>query len=770
MNDGLYYLAGALPATPDPTQEQPPWETTEVVGKALPRIDAYERVSGTAEFPSDVALPGMLYGAIVRCPHAHARVLGVDTRNAEKMPGVWAVACDSTPGADLPWHFAGDEPIARLFDPHCRYAGEAVAAVAAETPYQAWDAVRAIAVDYEVLPFVVDENEALAPGAPEVRDGGNRAGEPQVYERGDLSQGFAEADVVLEEHYHTACVIHTPLESHGCVARWDGNQLTLWESSQGVYAVQSRLARAFDLPLSHVRVIGHYVGGGFGSKLATGKFSPIAALLARKTGRPVRLFLTREETFLCMGNRPANFMRLKAGVKKDGTLTALEFEGLGSGGAYSGSGTGILDWQIRDLYRCPNVRTECHNVYIHAGEQRPMRAPGHPQGSWALEQMLDALAEKIGIDPVELRLQNLTAVSQGRGDIPYTSTGFKECLERGAEEFGWTRAKSRSAGKGPIVRGVGMAGCLWIAGAGGPPSTVIVKYFVDGSVNLNMGASDLGTGTKTVMAMVVAEELGVDLDRIQIEHADTGTTQFATPSGGSKTVPTESPAVRAAAIDCRDQLLAMAAEQLEVPASELTLKAGEVISTKNPEVQIAVGDVEAFQRARIVVGIGYRGPNPEDKAICPFGAQFCEVEVNTRTGEVRVVRFLGAHDSGRVMNRKTFDNQVYGGITMGIGFATTERRVLDRNQTGKMVNDNWHDYKIPTAMDIPAEIVSVPIDPGDIECNTTGAKGVGEPVTIPTAAAIANAVYHATGVRVTETPINPTRLLEGLQAKKQGRS
>ncbi|MCP4664554.1 MAG: xanthine dehydrogenase family protein molybdopterin-binding subunit [bacterium] len=768
MNEGLYYLAGALPATPSPSQEQPPWEKTEVVGKALPRVDAYERVSGTAEYPSDVALPGMLYGAILRCPHAHARVRSVDTRKAQKMPGVWAVATDSTPGADLTWYSAGDKPIARLFDPHCRFAGEAVAAVAAETPYQAWDAVRAIAVDYEVLPFVVDEEEALAPGAPEVRDGGNRAGEPQVYERGVVSQGFAEADVVLEENYRTACMIHTTLEPHGCVARWDGNKLTVWESSQGVYRVQSRLARAFDLPLSHVRVIGHYVGGGFGSKLATGKFSPIAALLARRTARPVRLFLTREETFLCTGNRPANVMRLKAGVKKDGTLTALEFEGLGSGGAYSGSGTGILDWQIRDLYRCPNVRTECHNVFIHAGPQRPMRAPGHPQGSWALEQIMDALAEKIGMDPVELRLRNLTGVSQARaGSPPYTSTGFKECLERGAEEFGWSQARSGSGDEGALVRGVGMAGCLWVAGAGGPPSTAIVKYFADGSANLNMGASDIGTGTKTVMAMVVAEELGVAVDRIQIEHADTGTTQWASASGGSKTVPTDSPAVRAAAVDCRDQLLAMAAEQLEVPASELTLKNGEVISTKNPEIRAAVGDVEAFEDARIIVGIGYRGPNPEGKATCPFGAQFCEVEVNTRTGEVRVVRFLGAHDSGRVMNRKTYDNQVYGGIAMGIGFATTERRVLDRNQTGKMVNDNWHDYKIPTAMDVPAEIVSVAIDPGDTECNTTGAKGLGEPVTIPTAAAVANAVYHATGVRVTETPINPTRLLEGLVGRKQ---
>jgi xanthine dehydrogenase YagR molybdenum-binding subunit len=410
-----------------------------------------------------------------------------------------------------------------------------------------------------------------------------------------------------------------------------------------------------------------------------------------------------------------------------------------------------------------------HNVFINAGEQRPMRAPGHPQCSWALEQMLDALAEEIGMDPVALRVENLTTVSQARGGVPYTSTGLKACLVRGAEAFGWSRAHGRPRGDGPIVRGVGMAGCIWIAGAGGPPATVIVKYFEDGSVLLNMGASDIGTGTKTVMAMVVAEELGVPLERIRIEHADTGTTQFATPSGGSKTVPTEAPAVRAAALDCKRQLLTMAATQLEVPATDLQLDEGTVRSTSDPDKSVPVREIQAFRSRRVVVGTGYRGPNPPGKATCPFAAQFCEVEVNTRTGEVRVLRFLGAHDSGRVMNRMTYDNQVYGGITMGIGFGMMERRVFDRGQTGKMCNLNWHDYKVPTALDVPEEIVSLPVEPGDTECNSTGAKGLGEPVTIPTAAAIANAVRHATGVRVTEMPINPTRLVEMLRAGEKDR-
>jgi xanthine dehydrogenase YagR molybdenum-binding subunit len=771
MKKGHYFITGPLPSTPVPAEQLRPWDETVVVGRRAPRVDGYQRLSGAAIYPSDVVLPRMAYGAILRSPHAHAKVKRVDTSKAEAMPGVYAVIHDATPGADLPWHMSRRGPLSRLFDPHCRHEGQEVAAVAAESPQQAWDAVRAIDVEYEELPFVVDPQAALDDGAPAVHEGGNRAGEPGLYERGDVDAGYAAADVVLGRDYSTPCGLHTPMELHGCVAQWEADRLTVWESSQGVYSAQRVFAQALGLPLSHVRVIGHYVGGGFGSKLWPVKASVICALLARRTARPVKLFLSREETMLVAGNRPANLIRVSAGVKRDGTLTALEYEVIGTGGAYSGGGTSLSDWQVRDLYRCENVRTVSHNVYTHAGTQRPMRAPGHPQGSWALEQMLDELAHKIGIDPVELRLRNLTEISQARDGIPYTSTGFKDCLEEGAKEFGWKEARERPRGDGNWVRGVGMAGCTWIVGDGGPPATVVVKGFADGSVNLNLGASDIGTGTKTIMAMVVAEELGVAPEQIQIENADTATTQYATASGGSKTVPTEAPAVRAAAIDCKRQILEMAARQMELPPSDLVLEDGTVTSRTDSEKQLPLGSIEELRNAMVVVGVGYRGPNPEGKAICPFGAQFCEVEVHRRTGEVRVLRFVAAHDSGRVMNRMTYDNQVYGGITMGIGFGLTERRELDAKQTGKVLNRAWHEYKIPTALDVPADMTSVPIDPGDDECNSAGAKGLGEPVTIPTAAAIANAVFHATGVRVADAPITPTRLAELLATGRssQGR-
>ncbi|PWB68217.1 MAG: xanthine dehydrogenase family protein molybdopterin-binding subunit [Holophagae bacterium] len=763
---GDYHIDGPVPETPEPAVYPAPWTATRVVGTRRPRVDAYERVSGTAVYPSDVILPDMLYGAILRCPHAHARVLGVDTSAAAGMPGVAAVISAADREADLDWHYSGGDS-SKLFDPLIRFEGDTVAAVAAETPQQARDAARAIAVRYEVLPHVLEPERALAQGAPLVGGDGNRQGEADTHERGDIAAGFAEADVVLEKTFRTEYELHNPMELHGCVARWDGGRLVIWESLQGVYITQTVISRVLGLPLASVRVIGHYMGGGFGSKLQPSKHTVIAALLARRTARPVKLFLSREEVMLVAGNRPGTVMRLKAGVKRDGTLTALDFSSLSSAGGHFGGGAGIVDWVVKDLYTCPNVRTRNELAFINAGPARPMRAPGHPQGAWALEQMMDALADAIGMDPVELRLRNVPAVSQARGNQPYTSTGLRECLEEGAKAFGWDEARKAPRGDDHLRRGVGVAACLWVAGGGGPPSTAIVKMYSDGSVNLNLGASDIGTGTKTVMAMVVAEELGIDPDAIQIENADTGTTQFATSSGGSKTVPTESPAVREAAYLVKKQLLEAAAEDKGWPLDDLVLVEGAVARRSNLSERVPIRELSLLQRRGVVVGVGYRGPNPEGKIVNPFAAQFCEVEVNTRTGEVTVLRFVAAHESGRVLNRLTFDNQVFGGIAMGIGFAMTEERVLDE-ATGKMVSMSLHDYKIPTALDVPADMSVVAVDPHDHECNTTSTKGVGEPATIPTAPAVANAVHHATGVWMTHAPTNAVRLIELLEAERKG--
>jgi xanthine dehydrogenase YagR molybdenum-binding subunit len=768
-----YYLEGVtLPSTPRPGATPAPWGQTRVVGQRLPRVDGYERVSGAAVYPSDVVLPGMLHAAILRCPHPSARVRRLDAAQASKLPGVRAVLTPDSPEVKgLRWSWRRSRITSGVLVTECRYEGEPVAAVAADTPYQARDALRAIAVEYEVLPHLLDERRALSPKAPAVHPGGNRAGADR-YQRGDVERGFKQADVVLERSYHTACELHTPLEPHGCVARWDGPRLTLWESTQGVFRIQQQVATVLGLPLSRVRVIGSYMGGGFGSKLRAGRYTVLAALLARRTGRPVKLFLSREETFLTTGNRPAARMTLKAGIKKDGTLTALQFSGLATGGAYPAGGAALLDWLVRDLYACENVRTETTDVFVNAGPARPFRAPGHPQGAWALEQMLDELARRIGMDPVELRLKNVPARSQAReGQPPYSTTGLARCLRRGAEAFGWQQARKQPAPAGDgghLRRGVGMAACLWIAGAGRPPSTVVLKLFADGTLNLNLGASDIGTGTKTVMAMVAAEELGLRPELIQLEHADTGSTQFATPSGGSKTVPTEAPAVRDAAIQLKRKLLGWAAEALKLPARELVYRGQTIASRRRPQRSIAVRKLPQLQRRGVAVGVGHRHPNPKGKATCPFAAQFCEVEVDTRTGEVRLLRLVAAHESGRVLDRLTFDSQVIGGVAMGVGFGMTEQRLLDRKRTGKLVNRNWHDYKLPTALDVPERVEPLAVELPDAVANTTGAKGLGEPVTIPTAAAIANAVFDATGLRITETPITPARLCSLLaETRKQ---
>ncbi|HYK91940.1 MAG TPA: xanthine dehydrogenase family protein molybdopterin-binding subunit [Acidobacteriota bacterium] len=751
------------PSSPTADEKVEPWGETRIVGKALPRVDAYERVSGAAQYTADVILPDMIYAAILRCPHAHAIVKSIDTSAAEKSPGVVAVLTGKSPGADIPW-YGGRTAQSKLFDPHCRYEGEEVAAVAAQTPYQAFDALKAIQVEYENLPFVIDDS-AFKPSAPKLHESGNTTGEPRVMKRGDIARGFSEADVVREESFSTSVQIHVPMEAHGSVVKWDGEKLTVWDSTQGVYdGVLFPIARALNLPLNNVRVISKYFGGGFGSKLELGKYTVIAALLSRKTGRPVKITLTREETLLCAGNRPGAKMTLKAGVKKDGTLTALQLSNVATPGAYA-SGTGV-GFQVAELYKCPNILISESGFYTNAGRARAFRAPGFPPGNWPLEQMMDMLAEKIGMDPIDIRLKNFTDISQTR-NMPYTSTGLRECLIEGAQKFGWKEARAAKRSNGHIKRGVGVAAGMWQGGNGSPPYTAEIRMFVDGGITVKTGAMDIGTGTKTCACMVAAEELGVPLESVRIENADTSVTPYAQLSGGSMTLPGLIPAVRKGAWLVKRQILTWASESLGLAVGELELKGNLVVSRANPEKRKSVEELMRAHGVMDVIGIGNRDPNPANKATMPFAAHFAEVEVNTKTGEIKVVRLLGANESGRVINLKTFNNQVFGGMTMALGFGLTEKRVLDA-QTGKMCNANMHDYKVPTALDVPVDHTVVAIDPKDTECNIVGCKGSGEPAHVPTASAIANAIYNAIGVRPTCGPIEPKTILELLSDKKRG--
>jgi xanthine dehydrogenase YagR molybdenum-binding subunit len=380
--------------------------------------------------------------------------------------------------------------------------------------------------------------------------------------------------------------------------------------------------------------------------------------------------------------------------------------------------------------------------------------------------MMDMLAEKLNMDPIEFRIKNFTDFSQTR-NMPYTSTGFKECLIEGARAFGWAQARAARKDGGPIRRGVGVAGGMWAMGYGPPPYTAEVRMFADGGVTIKTGAVEIGTGTKTVACMVAAEDLQVPLETVRIENADTAVTPYAQVSGGSRTLPCLIPAVRSGARLVRRQALPWAAEALGVPEEDVTINGDSFVSRKSPDKRKTVQEVFRAHGVMEVIGIGNLEPLPANKATFPFAAHFAEVEVNTRTGEVRVLRLLGAHESGRVINRKTFDNQVIGGMNQGLGYALTEKRVLDR-QTGKMCNANLHDYKMPTALDAAADHQVVAIDPNDTECNNAGCKGLGEPAHVPTAAAIANAIYNAIGVRPVNGPVDPKAILDLLSKQKRG--
>jgi xanthine dehydrogenase YagR molybdenum-binding subunit len=695
-------------------------------------------------------------------------VKSIDTGAAEKMPGVVGVLTGKSPGADIPWYgggYGGGPMQSKLFDPHCRYEGEEVAAVAARTPYQAWDALKAIKVEYEVLPFVIDTDLAAKPDAPKLFENGNSTGKPMPAERGSVEKGFADSDFVLEETFSTSVQMHAALEAHGSVVKWDGDKVTIWDSTQGVYdASMLSFARTMNLPYNNVRVICRYVGGAFGAKLELGKYTVIAALLARKINLPVKLMLSREETMLCVGNRPYARMKLKAGVKKDGTLTAIQLDHSFTPGAYSGSA--FVSFIFQELYKCPNVKVTDTGFYTNVGRARAFRAPGFPTGAWALEQMMDMLAEKIGMDPVELRLKNFTDISQSR-KTPYSSAGLKDCLVEGAKKFGWQEAKAGKKDSGHIKRGFGMAAGLWMMGSGGPPYTAEVRMFADGGVTIKTGAMDLGTGTKTVACQVAAEELGIPIENIRILNADTAITPYASSSGGSMTLASLVPAVRRGAWIVKRQIIDWAAEGLGVPADDLELKKDTFVSRSNPSKKRTLEQLFRAKGVMDVIAIGNREPNPANKVVMPFSAQFVEVEVNIMTGTVRVVRMVGADDSGRVINLKTYENLVYGGMLQSMGYGLIEKRVIDR-QTGKMVNANLHDYKVPGAMDVPVGHEVVPIDLKDNECNSVGCKGLGEPCHVPTAAALANAVYNAIGARPTNSPIDNRTILDLLSKTKRG--
>jgi xanthine dehydrogenase YagR molybdenum-binding subunit len=733
-----------------PSREPAPWTNDAelvVVGQRVTRMDAVEKVTGSARFTADVQLPRMLYAALVRAPVASGRVTTLDLSPALALDGVRsAISIDDIPEIKIDG--------VRLFDRDIHYYNQPLAAIAADSLEIAERALNAIVLDIEASRHVVTAEAALAPDAPKVKKHGNtHRTTPRIISRGDAEAGLRDADVTVTREYRTPVALHTALEPHGAAAEWSGGRLTVYESTQGIFMTRSDVAGAFELPLSSVRVIKNYMGGGFGAKNGAMHATYTAVALAKKLGQPVRCILDREGEQTDSGNRPATTQRVTIGAKRDGTLTAIKLEatiGLGIGGWLGGPGK-----IYHEMYHCPNVHSSETFVYMNTSAMNSFRAPGHVEGAFGLECTMDALARELSLDPLELRRRNYSKTDEEK-NRPYSAKHLDECYAQGAQRFGWGKARTLDrSNEGRFRRGVGMASLVWGAG-GGPPAYATVRLNRDGTIEVLTGAQDLGTGARTVMAQIAAEVIGAKIDDVRTVLGDTERLPFASNSWGSITTASVGPAVRVASEEARDSLFEAAAGMMNTTPDDLESRDGEIHAKSNDtcmlisEVCEKLGDV-------MIIGQGSRGPNPDGTSIAAFGAQFAEVEVDTETGRVRVLRIVSAHDSGRIINPTLAESQLEGGIIQGLGYALFEERVLDE-RLGVQMNPTMHDYKIPTIADIP-KIDAFFVEASDVVANHTGAKGLAEPPIIGTAPAIANAVADALGYEVNEIPLTPWRVL-----------
>lgn len=718
------------------------------VGKVdHPRLDAIAKVTGKAKYSYDINRPNMLHAALVTCPYAHARILKVDISQAQGMPGVKAI-----------------ELFDNIENSVARHAGWMIAAVAAETPAQAEDAARAVKVEYKELPFVIDPGEAVMDEAPRVHKGGNVEEKPKSRERGDIEKGFQEAEVISEGTYNTQVQVHNCLEPHGCVAEWNNDELTVWHSTQGIWTVSRGMAKALGIPDNKSRCITEYMGGGFGSKFGPEDFCIVAAKMARKAQRPVKMMLAREQEMILAGNKPAAKLYVKVGAKKDGTITAI-YAQVHNVPGHSGNSSSAVPFF--EHYNIPNVKIDEFNVLINAGSSRAFRAPGRPQGCFGLEMALEEMAMKLGMDPYEFRAKNITG-----GLLKALPKEF----EMGRDKFGWNQKyKSHGAsGEGSVKRGVGCAVTYWHQN--GAPGGAVVRctVFPDGSVEVANGSQDIGTGHRTMMALVAAEELGLTANDIKVTIGDTTLGLDGPASGGSVTTPTVAPAVRSACYRAKMQLFDKVAEKWKVDKNDLETKNGEVFSKSNGSKRMTWKDAAALIRSGTLVAMGEHVEHPaipenikaddlNDFGSGAYGAQFAEVEVDTETGKVKVLRVVAVQDIGKTLAKMQTESQICGAVIQGISYALFEDRIMD-NMTGRPMNPNMEDYKILTVADMP-QIEPVIVDVFD-PVNNASAKGLGEPPHIPTAAAVGCAVANALGVPVRDLPITPDKVLAALMTKE----
>ena len=749
--------------------------TTPSIGVSHPRRDLPEKLTGQAVYTADVRLPGMLHGAILRSPYPHARILAVDASRAAALPGVHAVL---TPFDAPEGRVAPDLPI---LDTKARFVGDEVAAVATEDEDTARQALRLIDVTYDPLRFVTDPVEAMNPGAPSVHDGGNLVGgKPIALERGNVEEGFAQADRIFEDEFATQSHSGAALEPRASVAAWEGDRLTVWKSSRGIHADRLSLSLSLGIPTENVRIVGPHMGAGYGNKDET-RLSAITAILARRAGRPVKIELSREEEFVAGRHRHATTTKLRVGVTNDGTVTAVHATTIMDTGAYLSSGPGVIRRAGQGalyLYRCANARYDGYLVYTNQPSAGSYRALGAPQGHFALESLVDRIAEELDIDPLDFRLKNhvgpegqpgerVTPLNQVvdtqpvEGGVPFSSNGLRECLERGAAAIGWRERRTAPPdANSAIRRGMGMSMFVYRGGPGGR-SIARMALEDDGSVTLTTGIMDVGEGSLTVLAQIAAETLGVPYASVRVVSGDTSLTPAAPITAGSTATFSGGLAARRAAEQLKASIVEAAAPELGAAPGDLDVVDGAVADATGRRMTLAqvarLGLKEPLQVEATV------DPGSREFVVNSFGAHFAEVEVDTDTGAVCVTRFVAAHDSGRILNPNMAVNQVEGGVSQMLGFTLSERMLTDA-RNGVTLNASFLEHKSPTILDSPpievifADVVD-PVGP-------FGAKALGEPPSVGVAPAIANAIYDAIGVRVRELPITPDVILNELTIRE----
>ena len=754
-----------------------------VVGTRVPMLDAALKAKGAALFTDDLVLPGMLFGKILRSHLPHARILHIDTSKAEKLPGVKGVVT----GRDIPDRQYGIVPMAKdeyaLAKDKVRYIGDDVAAVCAIDPEIAEEAIELIDVDYEELPAVYDPLESIKEGAPVIHEGvANNTSFGINKEFGDVTRAFAESDAVFEDRFYSQAVNHAPLEPHAALAQFDplNGQLTLWSSTQIPFFLRRNLSSTLQIPESKVRVIKPKVGGGFGQKIDMFAKDFCAAWFAIQLGKPVKFVYDREEVFISTRQRHPMYITVKTGVKKDGTIMGQKFQAHADGGAYNSTAPTMIALSCFFLmipYHVPNLIYEGYHIYTNKPVGGAMRGHGIPQARFAVERQLDMIADRIGVDPAEIRLKNsIHAGEPHSAGFVINTCGFSESVTKAAEAIGWQEKR----GKLPLGRGVGLAGASFPSGVSNMShisSGAVVQLGRDGAVNVLSGAADIGQGAETVISQIVAEELGVSIEDIRITAADTGITPLDPGTFGSGVTVRAGNAARLAAIAARNKLFEFLAGKLEANLSDLAARDRKIFVKGSPEQGMTFSAaLKAYQYADLPMPIVGRGswmapasePTTlfkEDGNFAPnysFMTQAAEVEVDLLTGRVKLVKMVTAHDCGTPINPMLVEGQLEGSVVGGMGQALYEDVIVEN---GQVMNPSFLDYGFPTFLEMP-EIEAIEVETDD-PIGPFGAKEAGEGTQLSPAPAIVNAVYDAIGVDFMELPLTPEKILDAIEAQRE---